>query len=52
MILGQYLPIIKTPADLVIIGRASISEASFQDIKIAVEKLLLKAGLLDQNDCV
>jgi ribonuclease P protein component len=52
MILGQYLPIIKTPTDLVIIGRASISEASFQDIKIAVEKLLLKAGLLDQNDCV
>jgi ribonuclease P protein component len=52
VILGQYLPIIKTPTDLVIIGRASIREASFQEIKLVVQKLLLKAGLLDQNDCL
>ena len=46
-ILGQYLPTLKTPSDLVIIGRNSISGASFQEIKLAVGNLLKRAGLLD-----
>jgi ribonuclease P protein component len=47
VILGEYLPRIKTSSDLVIIGRASINEANFQEIKMAVQKQLIRAGLLD-----
>lgn len=47
VILGEYLPMIKTSSDLVIIGRASINEANFQEIKMAVQKQLIRAGLLD-----
>ncbi|MHC1741350.1 MAG: ribonuclease P protein component [Anaerolineaceae bacterium] len=47
VILSQYLPVIKTTSDLVIIGRTSIDEANYQEIKTAVQKLLIRAGLLD-----
>ena len=50
VILGQYLPRIAPPSDLVIIGRMAIKDADFKEIDLAVQKLLIRAGLLDQND--
>jgi ribonuclease P protein component len=47
VILGQFLPQLKTPTDIVIIGRMHISEANFQEIKAATQKLLIRAKLLD-----
>jgi ribonuclease P protein component len=52
VILGQFLPQLKTPTDIVVIGRMSISGADFQEIKEATQKLLMRAGLLDKNDCL
>ena len=51
-IFGQYLPLMKKSKDLVIIGRTKISAANYSEIKLAVETMLVKAGLLDQDDCV
>jgi len=42
----------KKSEDLVIIGRTKISAANYLEIKLAVETLLIKAGLLDQDDCM
>jgi len=50
VILSEFLPQLKTPADLVIIGRMPIHEASFQEIRLAVQKMLIRAGLLEKND--
>jgi len=43
----QFLPLVKTPTDLVIIGRTGMNEASFQEINIVVQRLLIHAGLMD-----
>jgi ribonuclease P protein component len=51
-IISQYLPLMKKSEDLVIIGRTKISAANYLEIKLAVETLLIKAGLLDQDDCM
>jgi ribonuclease P protein component len=47
VILSEYLPTMKNSSDMVVIGRASINKATFQDIKMAVHKQLIRAGLLD-----
>ena len=47
VIMQQFLPLVKTPTDLVIIGRTGMNEASFQEINIVVQRLLIHAGLMD-----
>jgi len=50
VILAQYLEKTTSAYDMVVIGRTPISEASFQELKSAVGKLMVRAGILDQND--
>jgi RNase P protein component len=50
VIIGEILENTKAPCDLVIIGRAPINGASFIEIKTAIQSIMIRAGLLDQND--
>lgn len=50
VIISHYLEKTTSPYDFVVIGRSPISDSSFQEVQTAIQLLMVRAGMLINND--